>query len=231
VGLALSIPLMSSPAQAAPKPKSYPNCAAMNKDFPKGVTYSRSRVADAVKKGFVPPLVNDAVFDKNRRLYLPGASDSPLGVVCPVVNPVAPSPAQALVSSLVTDTSMQLYWFRPHTVGPVPLVYDLYVNGSKVTEGLADTNYALSGLIPATAYVIQVIARNPIGQSTSQINVTTKAASAAPVAPAAPAGGGGTRYANCTDARAAGVTPIRRPSALYSANTHLDRDGDGIACE
>jgi hypothetical protein len=126
---------------------------------------------------------------------------------------------------------MQLYWFRPHTVGPVPLVYDLYVNGSKVTEGLADTNYALSGLIPATAYVIQVIARNPIGQSTSQINVTTKAASAAPVAPAAPAGGGGTRYANCTDARAAGVTPIRRPSALYSANTHLDRDGDGIACE
>lgn len=38
-------------------------------------------------------------------------------------------------------------------------------------------------------------------------------------------------FANCTEAREAGVTPIREPSDLYSANSSLDRDGDGVACE
>lgn len=36
-------------------------------------------------------------------------------------------------------------------------------------------------------------------------------------------------YANCTEARAAGVTPLHRGEAGYSAK--LDRDGDGVACE
>jgi micrococcal nuclease len=36
-------------------------------------------------------------------------------------------------------------------------------------------------------------------------------------------------YANCTAARAAGVTPLHRGQPGYSAK--LDRDGDGIACE
>lgn len=45
----------------------------------------------------------------------------------------------------------------------------------------------------------------------------------------APAPGAGVVYANCTAARAAGVTPIHRGEPGYS--TKLDRDGDGIACE
>jgi hypothetical protein len=36
-------------------------------------------------------------------------------------------------------------------------------------------------------------------------------------------------YKNCSEARAAGVTPIRRGQPGYGA--HLDRDNDGIACE
>lgn len=41
------------------------------------------------------------------------------------------------------------------------------------------------------------------------------------------------RYANCTEARAAGVTPIvkKKNPDLYAANTHLDRDKDGVACQ
>ena len=40
-------------------------------------------------------------------------------------------------------------------------------------------------------------------------------------------------FANCTEAREAGVTPIRRDENpdLYEANRHMDRDGDGDACE
>lgn len=36
-------------------------------------------------------------------------------------------------------------------------------------------------------------------------------------------------YSNCSEARAAGVTPLHRGDIGYRAG--LDRDGDGIACE
>ena len=41
------------------------------------------------------------------------------------------------------------------------------------------------------------------------------------------------RYQNCTLAKAAGVTPIRRSTNLdlYNLNKHMDRDKDGVACE
>ncbi|WP_046728798.1 excalibur calcium-binding domain-containing protein [Streptomyces humi] len=42
-------------------------------------------------------------------------------------------------------------------------------------------------------------------------------------------GGGSAYYANCTAARAAGVTPLYRGDPGY--DSHLDRDGDGVACE
>lgn len=49
------------------------------------------------------------------------------------------------------------------------------------------------------------------------------------VAAASQAPAPGPYYANCTEARAAGVTPIHRGEPGYEA--HLDRDNDGIACE
>ena len=45
----------------------------------------------------------------------------------------------------------------------------------------------------------------------------------------APATGGTLWFANCSQARAAGVAPIRRGEPGYAA--HLDRDDDGVACE
>ncbi|MBY8881586.1 excalibur calcium-binding domain-containing protein [Streptomyces sp. PLK6-54] len=41
--------------------------------------------------------------------------------------------------------------------------------------------------------------------------------------------GGGVYYANCSEARAAGAAPLYAGQPGYSA--HLDRDGDGVACE
>lgn len=41
--------------------------------------------------------------------------------------------------------------------------------------------------------------------------------------------GGSTYYSNCSAARAAGVAPIRAGNPGYGR--HLDRDGDGVACE
>ncbi|WP_405861552.1 excalibur calcium-binding domain-containing protein [Streptomyces sp. NBC_00090] len=42
-------------------------------------------------------------------------------------------------------------------------------------------------------------------------------------------GGGDVYYRNCTAVRAAGADPIRRGDPGYGS--HLDRDGDGVACE
>lgn len=42
-------------------------------------------------------------------------------------------------------------------------------------------------------------------------------------------GGSSASYKNCAAARAAGVTPLHRGEPGYAA--HLDRDGDGVACE
>lgn len=42
-------------------------------------------------------------------------------------------------------------------------------------------------------------------------------------------GGAGTYYQNCDAARAAGKAPVRRGDPGY--DSHLDRDGDGVACE
>ncbi|MBX3665391.1 MAG: excalibur calcium-binding domain-containing protein [Burkholderiales bacterium] len=36
-------------------------------------------------------------------------------------------------------------------------------------------------------------------------------------------------FRNCSEARAAGAAPIRRGEPGYAP--HLDRDGDGVACE
>ncbi|MFC5064403.1 thermonuclease family protein [Actinomycetospora atypica] len=55
------------------------------------------------------------------------------------------------------------------------------------------------------------------------------AAVAAAPRPRPAASSSGMGYANCTAARAAGVTPLHRGQAGYSAK--LDRDGDGVACE
>jgi hypothetical protein len=42
-------------------------------------------------------------------------------------------------------------------------------------------------------------------------------------------GGGSVYYSNCSEARAAGDTPLYRGDPGYAS--HLDRDGDGVACE
>lgn len=52
-------------------------------------------------------------------------------------------------------------------------------------------------------------------------------------APTTPGTGQAVRYGSCAEAKAAGVTPIRKADKpdLYAANTHLDGDKDGVACD
>lgn len=63
-------------------------------------------------------------------------------------------------------------------------------------------------------------------RSPVRVNVPTRAPSASPT-PAPP--DGQVFYANCYGVRAAGAAPVRRGDPGYGR--HLDRDGDGVACE
>jgi hypothetical protein len=38
-------------------------------------------------------------------------------------------------------------------------------------------------------------------------------------------------FENCDAVRAAGLDPLERGDGIYELNTHMDRDGDGVACE
>jgi hypothetical protein len=56
------------------------------------------------------------------------------------------------------------------------------------------------------------------------------------VTPKSKIGGGGTGggvpyFENCDAVRAAGRDPLVRGDGVYEQNTHMDRDGDGMACE
>jgi Protein of unknown function (DUF1524)/Excalibur calcium-binding domain len=46
-----------------------------------------------------------------------------------------------------------------------------------------------------------------------------------------PAGAEARYFENCDAVRAAGLAPLTRGDAIYELNTHMDRDGDGVACE
>ena len=66
--------------------------------------------------------------------------------------------------------------------------------------------------------------------STQRTPATTSARKTANPTRTRPSGTGHV-YANCTAARGAGASPVRRGTPDYNANPQLDRDGDGIACE
>ena len=57
----------------------------------------------------------------------------------------------------------------------------------------------------------------------------TRTVTAAPEGAGGGADGPSEYYANCSEARAAGVTPLYAGDPGYAS--HLDRDDDGVACE
>ncbi len=120
---------------------------------------------------------------------------------------VAPSAPRDVTNTLGATRAVYLQWNNPESDGNAPI----------------------TGFIVRGSGTITVSAVNVAGEGAAA-SFATRTNTEAVVTPAAPSTSA-TRYANCTAARAAGVTPIRRGTALYDANRHLDRDGDGIACE
>jgi hypothetical protein len=225
---ALATSLGTSVAHAAPKPKKFANCAALNATYPNGVA-ATTAAATAIEAALhFRPTTNKAVYNANVKLDQPRN-----GTVCEVALPKsAPSAVQNLRVISQSATGANLAWDAPASNGNSPIT-SYVINGSAGSAAIAGTTAIITGLSAGTAYAFTVSAVNGIGTSDpAPVNVTTPAAPTPTPTPAA-ATPTAVKYANCTAAKAAGVTPIRRDTnpALYALNSGLDRDKDGIACD
>ncbi len=103
----------------------------------------------------------------------------------------------------------------------------------RATPSTATTTTVTASAVPPPAVTTTqtVQATRTIRATSEPRTVTvTKTATAQVLAGGGGSGGqGGVYYANCTEARAAGDTPLYRGDPGYRAG--LDRDGDGVACE
>jgi len=102
------------------------------------------------------------------------------------------------------------------------------------------TKYHLRVTAPEKAQMARQLATCPGQPATPDVthaptrvdhNISDPGASSQAPVTHAPRGasGGSVYYQNCDAARAAGAAPVHRGDPGYGA--HLDRDGDGIACE
>jgi len=100
--------------------------------------------------------------------------------------------------------------------------------GAQIKAGLADARYDSRdgyGWHPKQRSYVSWDKRYPNKYSRS----AACPASGQPSAPSQPSVQSGTYFPNCTAARSAGAAPVRVGDPGYGR--HLDRDGDGVACE
>lgn len=110
---------------------------------------------------------------------------------------------------------------------PDPFTETVTVTPEPVTETVTEVPAPVTETIhaePVVETVVETVHAEPVVETVVVTETIQAAAFEAPApAPAA------AYYQNCTAARAAGVAPIYQGEPGYGR--HLDRDGDGIACE
>jgi hypothetical protein len=231
IASALAASVIVAPAADAAKGP-YKNCAAFNKKYPVGIARSVAEAEAAVARGMERPSVKRKVYLKarkaNKRLGTPQD-----GVLCEVRRPItAPSAPRDVTTSMGATNAVNLQWNDPVDNGNGTI--SAYVVRGPGTITVQGNKATVSGLQPDTEYAFEIVAVNEAGEGEAVrfVTRTNPAPTPTPTPTTAPAQSA-TRYANCTAARAAGVTPIRRDTnpSLYAANSHLDRDKDGVACE
>jgi hypothetical protein len=157
--VALGLALVPSHSLAQPPTKKYTTCKAVWKKYPNGLAASKYFADRAVSLGYKRPRINaNDYFDSPQliRDYM----------ICPVARPdVVPSPP-TLTATFASSTGLTItgIWRPPANAG-MKAVYDVYLDGVKIDEGLTLTSYTWRNLAPATTYTIGVVTRNSAGSS------------------------------------------------------------------
>ena len=166
--LALTIGTAAT-AEAAQPTKRYTSCKALWKKYPNGIVMSSYFADRAVKMGYKPPRVALMDYFANDRFEVDY-------VVCAVA-PADVIPNSPTITSTYPNTNGQsilAFWNAPANAG-MKVVYDVYLNGTKVNEGVTKTLYEWGGLAAGTTYIFGVLARNPAGSSAlATVSATTK---------------------------------------------------------
>ncbi|WP_043175394.1 excalibur calcium-binding domain-containing protein [Streptomyces sp. NRRL B-24484] len=98
-------------------------------------------------------------------------------------------------------------------------------SSSPVTATVTTTPSALPATAVATVTATVTVTGAPAAAGQSEPSDGGAQAST----PVPESNGPAVYYKNCSEARAAGVAPLHRGDPGYAP--HLDRDGDGVACE
>lgn len=142
--------------------------------------------------------------------------------------PPAPTPEPEQSPDLQTEQSREDPEDQTRTTAPAPV-------GATTTRAAAPTTTRPPAPTTTRPTAAQPTSIAPLAQTQPTRSTTTQATRAPAAQPTrAPAtqrttGGGTVSYKNCAAVRAAGKAPLHRGQPGYGK--HLDRDGDGIACE
>ncbi|WP_229661947.1 excalibur calcium-binding domain-containing protein [Phycicoccus endophyticus] len=107
-------------------------------------------------------------------------------------------------------------------VDALPLA-DPVVSEPTVTQTLTTAGPTVTATRTATASPAPTVTKTKV-KTVTKVRTRT-----VPAAPLVDPGSASVYYDNCTEAREAGDTPLYRGDPGYAS--HLDRDGDGVACE
>ena len=104
--------------------------------------------------------------------------------------------------------------------------------GEIPVQALTGYSYQSQPLEPVQPSPTPTVSNTPVATPTPSVTPSASPSPAASVSPT-PTKPAAIKYKNCTEAKAAGVTPIRKDTnpELYALNTALDGDKDGDACE
>lgn len=171
--------LGSTHAGAVGSLATFNSCKAVWKKYPTGLVPSKFFAELASKQGWKRPRINGRDFFMNDRLWQDGGGSQGIEyIICPVApRPTVPAPPQLIsASQSQSGVGINLWWTRP-SAPFVRDVYDVYLNGAKISEGLTSTFFTFTGLAPATAYTVGVTARNSAGTSqmtTAEVTTITQ---------------------------------------------------------
>ena len=177
---ALTLVFPSSPsATAVEGQKTFNSCKSVWKKYPTGLVPSKFFAVLASKQGWQRPRINGRDYFDSPGLWRDGGGSNGVPyIICPVApRPTVPAPPQLIsASQSESGVGINLWWSRP-SAPFVRDVYDVYLNGAKISEGLTSTFFTFTGLAPATQYTVGVTARNSGGTSqmtTAQVTTITQ---------------------------------------------------------
>ncbi|MFF0448178.1 excalibur calcium-binding domain-containing protein [Streptomyces sp. NPDC004609] len=123
--------------------------------------------------------------------------------------------------SAKVDGSSVVYTAAPGYAGEDEFTYRVDVKGTGTLTGTAVVRITVAAPVPTSTPTPK--AKKPRKPAPAKSDASGGSSTGGG------GGGGSTYYKNCTAVRAAGADPIRSGDPGYGR--HLDRDGDGVACE